>query len=204
MKAKYFIFVVIFICFCVFSINGEAQLWEPIPPYNVLWPLWSPALSPPDPVTGAPTPLVSYLNENTILPVQPALVWNPYMPYFNLIYNKPLSTGTPQLMYYDPTEYSVFYSGYYSPFQPWPPSYLNQRIEVAPGIWVEGPAPITLPTDYQYLSFDPIMWLDYFVPLVNSIWQDYHGINPYLLTAPSLYPPTWIYEASYSLPISVI
>ncbi|MGA1865209.1 MAG: hypothetical protein ACMUHX_09120, partial [bacterium] len=30
----------------------KAQYWALMPPYNVLWPLWSPALSPINPLTG--------------------------------------------------------------------------------------------------------------------------------------------------------
>ena len=44
----------------------HAQNWAPIPPYNLLWPLWSPALSPADPVTGVPTPLLSSINQQSI------------------------------------------------------------------------------------------------------------------------------------------
>lgn len=55
-----------------------AQYWTTLPPYNLLWPLWSPPLSPVD-----PTPLISDLIDNTILPVQPAIIWDPIL---NTIY----------------------------------------------------------------------------------------------------------------------
>ena len=48
-------------------------LWVALPPYNVMWPLWSPALSPISPITGLTTPLLTSLTRNTVLPVQPGL-----------------------------------------------------------------------------------------------------------------------------------
>ena len=36
-----------------------AQTWTNLPPYNILWPLWSPALSPVIAVTSLPTPLLN-------------------------------------------------------------------------------------------------------------------------------------------------
>ena len=70
MKSKFVKITILFFffIFCMLSYKAEAQLWEPLPPYNLLWPLWSPVLSPPDPVTGEPTPLVDSLYENTVLP----------------------------------------------------------------------------------------------------------------------------------------
>ena len=87
-KSALIIFFIIIASFWLFTNIGYAQLWKAIPPYNVLWPLWSPILSPPDPVTGLPSPLVTTLNESTYLPVQPAMVWDPSLPYFHLLYNQ--------------------------------------------------------------------------------------------------------------------
>ena len=50
---------------------GYAQNWVSLPPYNTLWPLWSSILSPIDPVTNLPTPIVSDLSSSAILPLQP-------------------------------------------------------------------------------------------------------------------------------------
>ena len=108
MKAKCINYtVIICIFFIVFTLllvpeNCTAQLWQSLPPYNVLWPLWSPVLSPPDPLTGLPTPLVSEITKNTFLPVQPALVWDPRVPFFHLLYNYvPVGGGLNELIYFD-------------------------------------------------------------------------------------------------------
>ena len=216
MKNKYFKTVILFICFafCMLSLKAEAQLWKAIPPYNVLWPLWSPILSPPDPVTGEPTPLVDYLSYNTLLPVQPAFVWNPDLPYFNILYNSaPPSTGSytaPTLYYYEPTESSLLPSSSYyyystSAFQEWPPTYLNETVEVAPDVFVSGPVPLDLPIGYEnFLSFNPIAWLEFTIPLLNYLWQAKYFVNPYLLDAADLYPAAWVYTATYTEPLPVL
>jgi hypothetical protein len=112
----------------------QAQYWTPIPPYNLLWPLWSPALSPPDPVTGVPTPLVSYLTQNTILPAQPAIFWDPAYTLPYLLYNIPIAWGG-GMLYLDP----------YFGLESWPPPYLLDPITGAP-------APISLPAGFGALS----------------------------------------------------
>jgi len=71
--------------------------WAAMPPYNTLWPLWSPILSPLNPLTGFPTPIVSSLNQNTILPIQPGLTLDPSKAYPYLLYNTPIG-----MAYYDP------------------------------------------------------------------------------------------------------
>ena len=73
----------------VYSPCLRAQTWTPLPPYNTLWPLWSPALSPADPITQVPTPIVNALSPSTVLPVQPGLTWNPYLSYPYMLYNTP-------------------------------------------------------------------------------------------------------------------
>ncbi len=201
MKSKYFIIIILltYFTFCIFCYKAKAQLWEPIPPYNLLWPLWSPVLSPPDPVTGKPTPLIDYLYENTVLPVQPAFIWNPELPYFNILYNSPPSyvgdTTLPTLYYYEPTEASLLPSTYSSTaFQVWPPTYLEEPVEVAPDVFVDLPVAIDLPVGYETLiNFDPIAWLNFSIPFLNALWQTTYYINPYLLSA-----------AIYILPIGFI
>ncbi|MEW6382128.1 MAG: hypothetical protein AB1611_21340, partial [bacterium] len=59
----------------------QAANWINLPPYNTLWPLWSPPLSPTNPLTGLPTPIVSNLKPSTVLPVQPGLTWDPRKTY---------------------------------------------------------------------------------------------------------------------------
>lgn len=171
-----------------------AQGWTALPPYNVLWPLWSPALSPLDPVTGAPTPLVTTLNKNTFLPVQPALVWDPALPYFYLLYNYIPTYGDPVLKYFDPLE--GFVSAFTS-FKTWPPTYMQTAVTTATGTSIV-PAPIPLPLGYQTLyTFDPAAWLNFWVPLVNPFWQNYYGINPALLTAAQLLNPALTFTGTY-------
>ena len=112
---------------------AQAQYWQAIPPYNLLWPLWSSVLSPIDSITGLATPLLTNLTNSTILPVQPVLAWDPAQSLPWALYNIP----------------PFFGSGlaYFSPFfglNPWPPSYL---IDPLTGL----PAPISLPVGYGAL-----------------------------------------------------
>ena len=124
----------------------QAQNWVPIPPYNLLWPLWSPALSPADPVTGVPTPLVSALTVDTFLPKEPVLLWDPVLrgfPY--ILYNIPLLAGG-----------GVAYFDQYFGLNPWPPSYLLDSAGL--------PNPISLPAGFGALS--PII-IDPFADFVS-------------------------------------
>jgi len=127
----------ILICLLVLGLIGNflitseifAQYWQAIPPYNLLWPLWSEVLSPVDPVTGNPTPLVTSLTVSTQLPVQPAWVWStdrPEYPYF--LFNHP-STGN--LWYWDVlTNFNIFPTG-------WPPIDLPLMWQWEPPPFVE-------------------------------------------------------------------
>jgi hypothetical protein len=119
---------VVFFAICSFLITPviHSQNWAILPPYNLLWPLWSPVLSPPDPVTGAPTPLVSSITNATVLPVMPALYWDPAREYPFALYNIPAALGG-GLTAFEP---------YYG-LNPWPPSWLVDPTTGAP-------APITL------------------------------------------------------------
>lgn len=114
--------------------TAQAQYWQAIPPYNLLWPLWSPALSPTNPLTGVPTPLVSTLTSGTVLPAQPALVWDPAYTLPYLLYNVPVAYGG-GMVYFDP----------YFGLNPFPPPYLLDPI-------TGSPAPLTLPTGFASLS----------------------------------------------------
>lgn len=90
--------IIVLVAFSLISSSAaHGQYWEAMPPYNTLWPLWSPALSPVNATTGLPTPIVTSLSQSTIIPVQPGLTWNPYLPNPWLLYNTPLG-----LAYYDP------------------------------------------------------------------------------------------------------
>ena len=66
---KKYIFKSLFLTFIILIAVGlfyvpcaQAQYnWWPLPPYNTLWPLWSPELSPVSPITGLPSPIVNSL-----------------------------------------------------------------------------------------------------------------------------------------------
>ena len=177
--------LILFINLTLFCSPGAAQdLWTALPPYNVLWPLWSPALSPPD-ALGVPTPLVTTLTRYTVLPVEPAIVWDPALPYFYLLYDAPWEPGI---------YYSSFGTG---EFISWPPAYLTTTNPVTS---VATPAPISLPLNYATLiTFDPALWLNYWIPHVNTFYQSSWtaGINPNLLSAVDLLPSNYIFSATY-------
>jgi hypothetical protein len=180
--------------------TGLAQLWQPIPPYNVLWPLWSPILSPPNPLTGVPTPLITSLNKDTYLPIQPALVWDPSLPYYYLLYNYiPVDGGLNELIFFDPTEgaFNPVYS-----FKVWPPATLLEATvttTLAGTTTTIGPSPIALPTGYgSLISFDPTLWLNFWIPLVNTAYQNLYGIFPNLLTAGDILPTGYTFTGSFA------
>ncbi|MEW6380750.1 MAG: hypothetical protein AB1611_14235 [bacterium] len=120
----------------------QAQNWAAMPPYNTLWPLWSPALSPVDPVTGLPTPIVTELTHNTILPVEPGLTWYTELSYPWLLYNTPAG-----MAYYDPIDGVNL----------WPPAFFMSL-----------PLPLTLPPDYANLPPTDPAWLTATLPVANS------------------------------------
>ncbi|MGA1794954.1 MAG: hypothetical protein ACMUIL_03745 [bacterium] len=154
---------------------SQAQYWEALPPYNLLWPLWSPALSPVA-ATGmpVPVPLVSSLDNTTILPVQPALVWDPAQMYPWLMYNIPSAFGG-GLAYFD-----AFYG-----LNPFPPPYLLDT--------AGAPLPIGLPVDFDLL---PPTGIDDFAPYMlfgNFFFANHYGVDiASLLTAAQIwgFPPS--------------
>ena len=83
------------IAFLFYSL-AQAQNWVIMPPYNLLWPLCSPTLSPINSVTGLPTPLGSSLTSPTALLVHPVLVWDLSEKKTWLVYNQPEG-----LLYFD-------------------------------------------------------------------------------------------------------
>ena len=189
----------------IFPNIAGAQLWEPIPPYDFLWPLWSPVLSPPDPITGVPTPLVDSLDASTVLTVQPAIAWNPSLPYPYLLYNNPDyfdNAYYSNILYYDPLAAGL--TGGYSALQSWPPGYLTTVIDPVLGATV---LPIPLPTGYENLiTFDPVPWLELLVPAANTAWQSRFEVNPFILTASDLLPApgSLIFNATYALPSPIL
>jgi hypothetical protein len=122
-----------------------AQTWQVLPPYNFLWPLWSPALSPVDPATGLKNPIVSALYPSTVLPLQPGLAWNPIFDYPYFLYNSPVG-----MQYYD-----IVYG-----INPWPPSYVLDPITGAP-------ISITPPVGYTFLPVTDPTWIETNLPIAN-------------------------------------
>jgi hypothetical protein len=138
------IFLLLF-CFSFNSITYAQDYWTALPPYNTLWPLWSPALSPVDATTGLPVPVVSSLAPSTVLPVEPGLTWNPSLSYPWLLYNTPVG-----MAYFDP-----FYGINF-----WPPSSLLDSAGAA--------LPLTLPAEYNLLPPTDQAWLQQNVLFANS------------------------------------
>ena len=143
-KIIFSVIIFFFILFIKTSINYAQINWWPLPPYNTLWPLWSPILSPPNELA-FPTPMVSSLTTSTILPVQPGLTWDPVnRTYSWLLYNTPLG-----MVYYDPL----------IGIDVWPPSHL---------LSAEGtPLPIDLSTVNNWSVLPPTSttWLLSYIPL---------------------------------------
>ncbi|MBN2373576.1 hypothetical protein JXL19_07310 [bacterium] len=142
--------------------SPSALYWASLPPYNVLWPLWSDVLSPVNPVSGIATPLVSALTRNTILPVQPCLAWDPCQPGGSglpwLLYNTPAALGS-GLLFYDP-----FYG-----MNAWPPSYMLDPVTSAP-------SPIALPLGWSLLLPTDFKDLAWYVPLGNAYYANRFGL----------------------------
>ena len=150
----------------LFVHSVQAQYWQALPPYNILWPLWSPTLSPVDPITGVPTPLVTELASNTILPVQPALGLNPNA------YSWPMSIVMPWFFFNGPTGLQFFDVVY--GLNPWPPpSFLDSA---------GAPIPITLPLLYSLIKTPDLKETQYIHELANLTfllaYGDILGVSP--------------------------
>ena len=122
--------------------------WWPLPPYNTLWPLWSPLLSPPN-VLGIPIPIVSSLTPDTVLPVTPGLTWDPNLDYPWLLYNTPLG-----MTYYDP----IF------GIDLWPPRYLTSPLGGAL------PIDLSLIVGWSTLKPTSTSWLTATIPVANNAY----------------------------------
>lgn len=129
--------LLILIISIIFFMNSSvsAQWWESIPPYNLLWPLFVPELSPVDALSGLPTPIVNTLQRDTVLPKWPVWVWNPNRSYPYFLFNGP---WTSNLQFYD----------YYSGFHPFPDP-TNVTIP-----------PITLPANWPF-AVPPFSQVDF-------------------------------------------
>ena len=149
----------VFVVFFMIS-SVSAQYWQAIPPYNMLWPLWSGVLSPEDPITGIPTPLVSSLTSTTQLPIAPVFVLDigpdniSNVPYF--LYNEPPLLGGGL----------IYYSQRYG-FNPFPPPSFTTP---------EGIVPNILPRDYEYIiPGNGFLNFDIQVSNANLAYQDFFG-----------------------------
>ena len=153
----------------------QAQYWSAIPPYNLLWPLWSPALSPVDTLTGLATRLITELTGNTVLPVQPALAWDPAQQFPWLLYNIPSVLGG-GITFFDP---------YYG-LNPWPPSSLNDPLT---GL----PSPITLPLDFGLLPPTELSDFGPFVSQANLFFAIQYPVAQFGIPLSSLLTPAAIW-----------
>lgn len=153
-RKSYNLFIVsglLVLLFLIFAPIIHAQYWTALPPYNTLWPLWSPVLSPVDPGTGLPTPIVDSLLPTTVLPVQPGLTWDPTWDYPWLLYNAKTGLG-----YFD-----QIYG-----FNMWPPSQVT--------------FPLSLAAGFEFLPPTPISWGEQFVPLANLTYSYLYDVDPLL------------------------
>lgn len=139
-----FIIAIMSVLFLVYTPISHAQNWAALPPYNTLWPLWSPTWAPVNTATGLPVPIVDSLFPNTVLPVQPGLTWDPAAANPWLLYNTPLG-----MAYYEPT----------GGVNMWPPSYLRDDVGAA--------LPLSLPPDFGFLPAPQPSWLSATVPTAN-------------------------------------
>ncbi|MGA1842857.1 MAG: hypothetical protein ACMUIU_19745 [bacterium] len=156
---SFVILVAILIMLCTTLIQAQFT-WTNLPPYNLLWPLWSPTLSPLDPVTKLPTPLVSTLSRNTVLPLQPALVWD------NVAFPK----GPVWLMYNTPAELGgglLYWTSLYG-LNPFPPSYL-----LTPGGF---PIPNALLAGFSYLLPTKTKHFVSWVQVANLLYSSTYGV----------------------------
>lgn len=158
--------------------GGGGANWQALPPYNTLWPLWSPALSPVNPATGFPTPIVSSLYPSTVLPVQPGLTWNPALLNPWLLYNTPLG-----MAYYDPI----------GGVNLWPPTTLT--------------GPIALPANYANLPPTSSLWLSTYVPLANAAYLKAlpkYALPPVPFAPTAFVPPIPIAPTAFVPPFPVV
>ena len=152
---SFVIFVFLILLYLGLSSVAQAQYWAALPPYNTLWPLWSPALSPVDSGTGLAVPIVDSLSPDTILPVQPGLAWDPSWTYPWLLYNTPSGLG-----YFD-----QIYG-----FNAWPPQHLvNAATGAAIPIFLKGPWANLPPT--------LIDWGQQYLPLANLTYALLYQID---------------------------
>ena len=171
-QKKFLLLLLMIVIFIIMAAIGffrhpitEAQYWSLMPPYNVLWPLWSPPLVTDfnwDPLvfTGT-TPIITELTKTTILPVQPALAWDPCQPLPWALFNAPPLFGGGL----------VFFDEIYG-LHPWPPPYLQDPITGAP-------APITWSplATWGLIAPTDVGHIEYLIPLANITFALTYGLG---------------------------
>jgi hypothetical protein len=188
-----YVFIIIIAIGIIFPCVGESAYWASLPPYNLLWPLWSNILSPIDPITGVATPLISSLTKNTLLPMQPCLAWDPVQPGVAGVIGL---TSVPWALYNIPAALGggLAYFDLYYGLNSFPPSYL---VNSATG----APSPIALPLGWSLLLPPALKGLQFYVPLANALFSyqygapisslltaaDIWGLTPLALLPPSVY-----------------
>ena len=155
----FMIFIVLLAASFMITSTVSAQYWQAMPPYNVLWPLWSDVLSPN--ISGIPTPIVDSLTRSTQLPVMPVFVWDIgpnnaiNMPYF--LYNTPPILGGDLIYWEGVTGFGTFPpTGFISP--------------------TGGINPNPLPIGYDYLIPDSTFSnFDLLTLKANTAYQSFFG-----------------------------
>jgi hypothetical protein len=161
-------YIVLFLIFIAGIPFTHAQYWEALPPYNILWPLWSPLLSPINPM-GDPIPLLTSLDQTTVLPLQPVLVWDPAQQYPWLLYNMPDIFGG-NLIYFD-----TFYG-----LNVFPPPYLLDGVGL--------PLPIALPLGFEALPPTGLTEFAPYISIANYMFSDIYNVGLLtLLTAADIW-----------------
>ncbi|MGA1840288.1 MAG: hypothetical protein ACMUIU_06645 [bacterium] len=141
----------------VMTQTASAQYWQSMPPYNVLWPLWTEALSPIDAITGLPTPLISSLTSITALPVSPVFVWDTHEIHPWFLYNAPPILGG-----------GVYYFDALTGFNTFPPP-----DHLLPGGVI---VPNTLPAGFEFL-IPPFEHVDLLTLIANNAYISAFGAN---------------------------
>ncbi|MGA1842613.1 MAG: hypothetical protein ACMUIU_18515 [bacterium] len=150
--------------FCAPSVQAQ---WAALPPYNLLWPLWSPPLVTDfnwDPLVLAGTiPIITELTRNTILPVQPGIIWDPVLnpkgPVW-LLYNVPPAFGSGL----------TFFEDIYG-FMPFPPNYLLDPVTSLP-------SPITLLPGYSLYLPTKLTHFETTIDFANLLYTFLYGLTP--------------------------
>lgn len=169
MRKKSFLLILTLIMILGLMITSsvQAQDWAIMPPYNLLWPLWSEAYSPISPATGLPTPLLSEVTSSTILPVQPTYLFNPNG------FELPMGYVNPWLLYNSPT--GVIYYDVFFGINPFPPPDLQNPVTGAP-------VPIALPLNWSLIEIPPLSLALYTIELGNLSYMIAYGndlgVNP--------------------------